>query len=364
MQEKLTFNVTQSENQVSLQGAPEPIFYEIQGIDLPPLADHSFAVWHVLPHAMRRGYDIHIDGPVDPVVIQNAVRFSRTWEMWLPNRFREISITASEEVPFSSNATSGLSFFSGGIDSTYMLLEQGKRMPEAVALTVHGMDYKVDNAVGFQGLRDKTSPLLSLLNYRTIVLKTNVSTIARGAHGWGLSLAGSAFLFSGLFKNAHFAADFSWEQDMVSFPWGLNHVTNRYFRGTTFALSPLSENVTRTEKLELIASNQDALHTVSFCKDQSIRPQNCGNCGKCLRAKAIFVAMTGQLPEIFIDNTFTKASIDNQTLRSNVHRAFFIDLYQQAKTRGTLHLLPGMEQKMNRLRQHSKLKSFVSRMIS
>ncbi len=56
------FYVLQTGNRVELEGWSEPIFYEVRGIDLPPLSNHAFAVWHILPMALAQRFDFTING--------------------------------------------------------------------------------------------------------------------------------------------------------------------------------------------------------------------------------------------------------------------------------------------------------------
>ncbi len=338
---------------MELHGTPEPVFYELAGLDLPPVTDAAFAVWHVLPWAMKAGFDFHIAAPVDPAVLASAEKLTRVWEMWLPHRFRELRITAEGVPSLPGPRRDELTFYSGGIDSTHMLLRLGRRDKPALALTVHGMDYEVDNQAGFDGLLARTGPFLASLNYRRLTLRSNASLIARGDHGWGMALAGHAFLLSGLFERAVFAADFSQEQDLGGLePWGQNHVTNRYFRGRHFRFESLCEDVTRAEKMLDVAHHAGALASASFCKDKSVRPLNCGNCGRCARAKAMFVAMTGRMPPVFVDNAYGEHTIRRLKLHDKHEQLFLIDMYQHARKRGFLPLLPGLEARIEHVRRH------------
>jgi hypothetical protein len=151
-----------------------------------------------------------------------------------------------------------------------------------------------------------------------------------------MALAGHAFFVSGLFGSATFAADCTPEQDMLLHPWGLNHVTNRYLKGSRFVLHPECEDMTRTQKVELIAQHEDALRSVTFCKNRKVRPKNCGVCQKCLRTKAMFAATIGAQPGIFLDPAFGWEQLSSLDLSDRTERAFFLDVYQEARARGRL----------------------------
>ncbi len=349
-----TFTIQQSGNRVEIHGTPSPLFYELNGLDLPPVTDAAFAVWHILPWAMKLGFDYHIAAPVDPVVLANAEKLTRIWEMWLPHKFRELRITA-EGVPPQPPSVRGrdLTFYSGGIDSTHMLLQLGRRPEPVTAITVHGMDYVADNHAGFQGLLAKTQPLLEALNYRRITLRSNASLVAKGSHGWGMALSGHAFLLSGLFENGVFAADLSHEQDVGGLePWGQNHVTNRYFRGRDFRFQSLCEETTRAEKTIDIVRDPLALAAASFCKDRTVRPNNCGHCVRCARAKVMFLGMTGKIPPVFIDNAYGDHTIQALKFEDKEEQMFLIDTYQHARRLGFLPLIQGLEARIDEARRN------------
>ena len=171
--------------------------------------------------------------------------------------------------------------FSGGVDSTHMLLRRGRREPRSTVLTLQST---MENAEGFAELLRRTQPVLDDLNYDRMIVRTNAipfrPEVSRGGpklkpikyHSYALLLAGPAFLLSDLFSEAYFAADLSWEQDVPAFPYGSNHITNRYLQGSNFRLQVLDDDVTRTMKIADIAASQTALQTLSFCTQQRVSP--------------------------------------------------------------------------------------------
>lgn len=355
------YKISQKGNCIELSGASRPVFYEITGTDLPTLTDYSFAVWHLLPSAMKNGEAIHIDGPVDPAVIANAEEFSRVWELWEPAKFREVTITSSEKtVPSEKGRQQQLACFSGGIDSTHMLLSLSRQEIAGTALTVHGMEIDYQNIDQFDDLLRWTNPLLDHLNYDRITVRTNATEIGGGYHSWGLTLAGCAFLFSYAFERCIFAADLTAAEDFLAFPWGLNTVTNRLLAGTNYRLESLCEDVSRVGKIRAVVSNPTALHTLSFCKKKVLRPRNCGVCNKCVRTKIMMIAALGRVvEESFIDPALNRKLVYSIDLSHPIERAFLISTYQFARNNGTLSAVPGLEERFESLRT-TPIRRFLS----
>ena len=71
--------------------------FTVKGIELPPGADASFAVWALLPTAMEGGFNLQVSRPINPVVAANAKALTRIWEMWVPSWYRSISVSGTGE---------------------------------------------------------------------------------------------------------------------------------------------------------------------------------------------------------------------------------------------------------------------------
>jgi len=115
----LTFSITQNANSVGIHGDSLSLQFAVEGIDLPQNVDASFSVWSILPAAMAAGFNVHIEHPIDPGVAANAEQLTRIWEMWIPNRYR--SVTVSGEGEWSRNRKQRfprVDLYSGGVDST------------------------------------------------------------------------------------------------------------------------------------------------------------------------------------------------------------------------------------------------------
>jgi hypothetical protein len=360
------WKVEQNANRVVLTSPKgDRTTYHVEGVDLPELSDHSFAIWHALPTAMLRGEDILIDGPIDPVAAVNAEKLSRIWAMWMPIDFRPVRLVdGARMLPPKRGPRERMLFYSGGVDSTYHLISRPKEQ-KTHALTIHGMDYKPDDETRFRALLKKTQPLLTQWNGRRVTIRTDVTRYRNAWVFHGFTLAGCAMLVSDLFETAELAADHTWEQDLMVGPTGTNHVMNRYLHGSDWRLETVSGDVTRTEKVAAIAKNQIACRALSFCTDKSIRPDNCGRCSKCVRTKAMFMVTSGILPPIFLDATFTPSMLDGIDLRDRVEQAFFADIYLSALSNDTEHHVRGLGQRLRAVHDNAlaKLERLARRVV-
>ncbi len=317
---------------------------------MPAKADANFAAWALLPMAMEEGFNLHFSQPIDPQVAANAERVSRIWEMWIPSRYRCVKVSGqgvwSRSVAVRRQQ---VQLFSGGIDSTYSILQNRESNPGGFVATVCEVDRTEDD--NFARLVDKTEPLVKALGYNRILIRTNVQREPT-ALTHAFTLAGSLFLLGDLFEQGTLAANSTYAEGMLWFPWGSNRVTNAYFAGSDFSVRTVGAEARRTEKIASIVAAGIDPRWLSFCRKRGTIPENCGRCGKCSRMKAMFLAATDSIPEIFIDNSFDEALVKRMA-RKPSDRANLFDIYFCAQDRGVLHKIPGLTKLIDRYRDRN-----------
>ena len=158
------------------------------------------------------------------------------------------------------------------------------------------------------------------------------------------ALAGAGFLHGEQFRNLIVASDHRLDQQFYRFPYGSNLATNPLFcDGETYLLTE-SSDASRTERIPLLSSSREALASLTFCTNPAKKPDNCGQCKKCIRTKLMFLAATGEVPDIFIDKAIPENWPDQIDPAIKKDRIFLIDLILSAKRSGTLDKIPGANQ--------------------
>lgn len=277
------------------------------------------ALWAMLPVAMQRRVNMRLTQPVDPLALANARKLIAVWNSWVPENYNFVEIIAGDVSPASPSPPSGrLFFFSGGLDSQSMLLRFSDFTADDKVLTIRGLDYPVEGE-GFEALCRKTQPILDHFGLERIVVTTNIAKVVRNLKlNHGFALASVGFLFSHMFKSCHLSADAKIQDEFLIFPWGTNIVTNRLFTATNYALATECLDEGRTDKVVRLSQNPAFLPGLSLCSDAKFRPENCGRCGKCVRTKARFYVMTGEVPPIFLENNFDDSYIERLDFRDKV----------------------------------------------
>ncbi len=344
--DSIRVSVQRSPQSIRLVSPEDVIQVWIDGVDCINKVRNDFAAWYFLPIAMRTGRDLRIEGEGSEETIRNARRISEIWETWLPHHFTAVNVsfdTVSPRRAADGHRRRSLCCYSGGIDSTHALLTRHRAGETQSLLTLHGMDYRLEDKEKFEAFKDKIAPFSRLVGDGHIFLSTDAhaSYRTRRVNKWGhfshiFVLAGSGFLFSEEYGEILIAADYRLDQQFIAHPWGSNGATNIYFDDGYTRLTTLEGNLSRTEKMATLLTSSEALQSVSFCSNYRWRPSNCGRCQKCMRTKVMFFVATGSVPEIFAERSIPPNWFRHFDLTKRYQAAFLLDIISCAKRTGRL----------------------------
>lgn len=262
----------------------ERLWYRVPESHTPDLRGDAFAIAALLP-AMRLGIPLEIDSslPVDPVLLANLERLQRIFVYWgheLKQPFKHVPVIASAEPAKSHHKT--MSFFSGGVDGTYTMLEVADKIDEAVF--VSGVDFQLDNPVYDEAYK-RNAEFLAKFDIPLISMASNLRWVARG-YGlpWNSYFGGGLATFAHVLgaRTMYLASGYSWSQ---YWPDGSHPVTDPLWSSSQVEVIHHARNVNRAEKLERIALEPGALDILRVCwQDKGF---NCGECEKCIRTMVL-----------------------------------------------------------------------------
>lgn len=351
IQAPLDYHLCFNGSSVEIVGESDTIVFELSHPEEVDRRSGVFAAWVLLPLAMIKGRDIRIHAGGDEVTQRNFEALTQIWATWMPEHFQPAKVFFAEAYhPEKAASDCDLLLFSGGVDSTYNLLLRHEAKKEQVLLTIHGIDYKVDDPERYGRLLKKTDPLVQMVGSRRIFLKTDAYAVYKrnliGIDvGHAFVLAAGLFLYGAKYRNGEISADRSVIEDYMAAPWGTNGITNPLFESSSFRMHTANLDMSRAGKLPLLRRYPVALHALSFCKDYSFRPENCGVCSKCIRTKAMFLASDTALPDIFADSSFDKELFVHQELGQG-SRVKLADIYNTARRNGLLGNFPGLRERL------------------
>jgi hypothetical protein len=365
-------NIRYENSRVIVNIEEEQIVFEIDSTVSIERDRQDFAVWLLLPIAMKQNKALRINGKGTRTTIQNAKKLSQIWSTWMPGHFYDVEVSfdtvvSSEELKLEYKEDN-ICFYSGGVDSTYSIANKAMKDNNKLSLlTVHGMEYAFDDIEKFDYFIEKTKPFTNEYANNRILIKTNVYRIynkykinTKQSHITHIfTLAAAGFLYSGYSKHLIIAADYRLDQQFMVFPWGSNSATNYLFDDGITSLITEGDMVTRSEKLPYFMGYDVMLQSLTFCVDKKSRPNNCGVCSKCMRTKLMFFASTGTIPKIFIDMEINKSAFTSFNIKKKSEQAFISDLYYCAVNNKNIDKLPQLEILMQKIKNNQK-KSFLN----
>lgn len=344
-------NIYEPEHKISITSNKyDPIEFFFPHEALPKLNVHDYALWAILPLAMKHGDHIEIEAPISKRAYESVLKVARIWNFWVPHFYQKIHLTAHHilDINLEENQKS-LMCFSGGIDSTYSSFKLYQQGVEGVdSLTVHGMDYKVNDSSRFDQLLEKTHQLRTSVFGQSRFVKTNIYTVynkqkcnPKGTHVTHIfSLFASLSLFEG-YQNYLIASDERLDQQFVSHPYGSNSASNKLMCNASGSLITVDDDVTRFEKTAYLVQHHFDLASLSACGDAKARPHNCGVCIKCLWTKAMLLSVSGEIPDIFLNMNLDDNWFKHIDLRDTTNQMYAFDIVSYLEIEDKTSILPG-----------------------
>ncbi len=268
---------------------------EVDSVELSANVD-GFRLWYRLPNsyrvcrtgdpflaaallpAMLRGETLEINPglPVSPRLLGNVGLLQEIHHCWNPV-LKKIPVIAKVGSAEAANA-GVLSFFSGGVDSTYTFLKRQSEITHGVY--IHGFDFQVDRTT-FESAAERNVAFFDTFDKTLIPVETNHYpfgyryNLSRNLTQ-GSALASVALLLG--FPKAFVPSSTSYN---YLFPLGSHPLTDPLYSNGSVAIVHDGAEASRAEKVKRIAQCGRALANLRVCFDDM--NVNCGRCEKCLR---------------------------------------------------------------------------------
>lgn len=346
----------QENNEVYLSSGSETFYFDCSGDATPDIEFLDFAAWIFLPIAMSKNKNLIIHGKGTLITKRNSERLSDIWACWLPKKYSLINVEFSEyrESAAKNEKQKQLLLFSGGVDSTYAILNKNfKNKPDL--LTIQGMDYKISDEDRFNKAIEKTNILAGEYADKRTAVRSNAYDIYKEFNiaprlSFVFVLASASFLFIKKYASVTMASDFALYQQFEELPYGSSIATDQLYDSGDFSLETFGNDVNRAQKLPSILENKAALLSLSLCKDKKIRPENCGVCSKCTRTKYMMLATIGTIPtEIFIDPNLDQNIKINFNANEDKQDAYIKSTYTAGFRNNNLDKIPNIVEEYKRI---------------
>jgi hypothetical protein len=348
----IVVDIRQSEDTVILHAGEDQVRIKSSHparVCYPKRAD--FAAWLWLPVAMCAKRPLHIRGAGSAATRRNFALQTTIWTSWMPDHFSPVTVTFDQEAALESPPVGpprDLCFYSGGVDSTYTILQRLRSGLTQDLLTVCGMDYALGDQTRFERFLNHTRAFAQQAAAARLIVTTDIYgvydkyAVNRKHHHLThiFALAGCGFLHAGAYRQLVIASDHRLDQQFLAHPWGNNAATNPFFDDGATRMVTDSDALTRTEKLPLLLTSAEALAALSFCVDVRFKPENCGLCAKCLRTKLMFLAVSGRIPPVFASNAIPRNWMRCFHYESPNQLAYLLDTINVARLNGRTDAIP------------------------
>lgn len=287
------------------------VWWEIKGpIEVlpPPLDLHDMAALCFVFHAMHKGEDLHVAGPVSRSMLENLEDLVASWVNWCPELYKSISIFCDEEVIDKSRTLPdhadnlAIAAFSGGLDSTFTAWRhhntkvRRKNRKLLLGALIHGFDIPLENVQAFEISATSANETLRSIGLPLVTIQTNWRSelCTSWEMEFGDGIATCLMNWQGAVDTALIGSDMDYRR--LVYPWGGSPMTYSMFSNDGFKVIYDGGEFARTEKAEGIADWTEGLSNLRVCWDGPMTGKNCGTCEKCIRTKLNFLAVGAALP--------------------------------------------------------------------
>jgi hypothetical protein len=248
-----------------------------------PSGDPFLAAAIVL--AMQRGGSVSVSEelPVSERLIAGLQTYQEIYSQWYRD-LRHASVdAAARREPAAPTGAVG-TFFSGGVDGHYTLLQNRARVTHLILCL--GLDIPHTEQGRWERTRDSVRRTASALGKRVCLVESNVKTALQSArfdnHGAVLASTALGLSFDRLLIPA--SHDYASEPS----PWGSHHATDPTL-STGQTLVEYDGMVPRPTKVRRLVEAGVDLNDLRVCN--RFTDFNCGHCEKCLRTMVALEVM-------------------------------------------------------------------------
>lgn len=250
--------------------------------ELVDRADASMFLAATLLPAMAWQQDLHVDGPVSPLLLRRTSRLARMYRLLDPTLREPVVTVGSETVP-DRGASATAAFFSRGVDSTFTAAVP-RQEPAPLDALVYCATLEPVHDQGVQAAELAAArKVAERVGLPMHVVWTDLRAFTDPMLGWstvhGAGLGALALLVGQAFDHLVIATAY----DVASLtPCGSSPVLDPLFSSEAVSIYHDDVDRSRQDKLDwLVAERPDLLALVKVCYTDN-RDDNCGRCHKCL----------------------------------------------------------------------------------
>ncbi len=331
------------------------------------LNPHAFLVGSIMP-AMHHGEKrIAVEGEICPELrngLMTAMGWMRHWYGG-PEQPMRIEAPLRTRLPLPRTPERAGSFLSGGVDSLAMLranrLDFPLEHPRSIrdCILVYGFDIGAisggDNEKEVFALaRQAAAAIAEDAGVTLIPVYTNIRHLDADVESWIYQYDGAALAsVSHALANRLTRVSIASGEDIPNIgPHGSHPLIDPCYSSADLQIQHSGIQLTRFEKVQLIADWAPALTNLRVCTDNPPGRLNCGHCEKCIRTMTELLA-AGKLAECstFPVKDVSASLLETVTFNFPFEEAFFVELIKPLTEIGRVDLVQVIRSKAAQYRK-------------
>lgn len=339
-------------------GESETLWFEVpKGLSERLAASGNTWLAATLPLASKLGEALHIDAPIDSVLLEGTRELMEWWRYWFP----AMSVVPIDGGPVlavtqASAPSRTAQFFSGGVDSFFTVLRHADAADPIQVddlLVGWGFDIPLSDGAAFERVSTNLASIAASLGKRLVTFSTNIRETRFGHLPWGTighgsAMAAVALLLEGVYRRILIPSTDGYRE---TGPWGSHATVDHFFSSSTMRVIHDGAAFSRFQKVALVATSPVALSALRVCW-QSKSDSNCGACEKCLRTM-IALELCGVLDKA---STFAHVRLDLDRV-AHVHcpytaqgslQLYYLEMRDEARRRGRKALAKAISRALRR----------------
>lgn len=319
----------------------EVVYVSVPGSEPTGTVD-PFAVVGLLV-AMRLGSPLVVEAPVSGRLLQ-GMRHAQGILAGFFDELTAVTVEADVRPALRPRAGATASFFTAGVDSTYLALTNRDALQALV--TVPAFFAERGWVLDGEGFRAGVRASAGAIGLPLVEVATNIRQVLQPyvewKHAHGAALAAVALTLADRFGEILLASS---HEPGTTDPWGSHPDLDHHWSSDDLVFRQTGYDASRTEKLARIAARPDVVPWLQVCWQVDRRAYNCGHCEKCVRTAldlraAGFPDVVPTLPHPSVVREAVRAELDDDLLNYSRNRMV------AARSRGDNGLAAGMAVKV------------------
>lgn len=289
--------------------------------------------------AMGLGEDVYVDGNLSPRILKRIKDIQAYYAFMSKGQYEIVSVYANSckiEKNKLFKPRYSTSFFSGGVDSFYTIIENQKEIQDCYkikkSIFILGYDMcKDDHADGYSKISNTYKEyLMNTLGIDLINITVNhrelTDLVIHKKYTIGTILYSTGLLLSPMISTLYIPSSISYSYTDY---WGTNPISDELCETENMEVIYDGGGMKRMDKIKIVSEFEDSYNKLRVCLQNPESLYNCSKCEKCARTM-LELELQNKLEKYTVFNNKLEEAIKGIKLKTYSQKTFFKDIYNNA----------------------------------